>query len=538
MTTTQESFVPDHWPTANAGLAVRRRLESLRRFLSWSYLFAPVDTASMAVVRIFIGLLVAVDAVRKGQHFFYPSGGELAFSFRYQFFHWVQEVPELAVYLPYVLFLSGIAIAVGFFFRFFSLLSLLLVSYGFLLQPEGYLNHYYMLIITLVLLSVSPAHRAFSIDRFLFFRTSGEHAPRIYLLLFKVQIEIILIYAGLVKINSDWLQLEPLRTWLLRRQDMQFLGPLWESDFIVALGAYGIIILHIVGAPLLFFQRTRLPVFLMYCIFHVINHFVFNIGIFPWMTMAVSTLFFAADWPRRALAPWPALAVPSPAPEQLSLEPKSFGNRMLVAFCACWLLFQALFPLRHVLYPGWVEWTNEGHRFAWRMKLTDRETPGVRLAVHIPEQGTIRVPNLGRYMSRWQYHKVSLYPDLVQQLAWQVARMYRDKLQVGDVRVYAYLPMSLNNRLPALAINPTVDLAATRSTIWHDPWKTTTNPNPLRRIEQVDKAELRTPTLEQLLTSMGLPQPKECVAGGAIPDLHEAAVCSLDSGESLWNSQW
>src|SRR5829696_910570 len=78
--------------------------------LSWDRLFAPVDTASLAAVRIALGLLIAIDAVRYGQEFFYPSGGVLPFHFRYQFFHWVQEFPGLAVYLPYVLFISGIAL--------------------------------------------------------------------------------------------------------------------------------------------------------------------------------------------------------------------------------------------------------------------------------------------------------------------------------------------------------------------------------------------------------------------------------------------
>src|SRR5687768_4928027 len=170
--------------------------DGLRQILSWDRLFAPVDTASLAAMRIALGLLVALDATRYGQKLFYPSGGVLPFQFRYQFFHWVQEFPQLSVYLPSVLFISGIALAIGFFFRIFSVLCLILITYGFLLQAEFYLNHFYMLIILLFLLSISPAHRSFSIDKFLFPSRDGVHAARIYLVLFKAQIEIILIYAG------------------------------------------------------------------------------------------------------------------------------------------------------------------------------------------------------------------------------------------------------------------------------------------------------------------------------------------------------
>jgi hypothetical protein len=535
MSANSEGVASAGWP-ASTGLATagawdrRRWRDSIARFFSWSYLFAPVDTASLAAVRFAIGFLVAYDALRKGARFFYPSAGVLPFSFKYQFFHWVQEAPELSAYLPYVLFVSGIAVAIGFCFRFFSILTLALVSYGFLLKAEDYLNHYYMLILALFLLSLAPANRSFSIDKALFFAKSGAQAPRIYLLLLKAQIEIILIYAGLVKINSDWLQLEPLRTWLLQKQDWVFFGSLWQSDIAVAIGAYGIIILHVVGAPLLLFRRTRLPVFLIYTAFHVTNHFVFEIGIFPWMTIACTTLFFPADWPRRALHRlWPAFGRPSPDAQHFQTAPASFGAQALVAFTACWLLLQVLIPLRHVLYPGWVEWTNEGHRFAWRMKLTDRSTPGMFFALHVPERQVIHVPDLRKYMSKQQYLKVATRPDLVQQLAWQAAALYQKELQVDKIRVMAYVPMTLNNRRSALLIDPTVDLAATRSTIWHDPWITLTNPNPLRRLEEVnaDGPETR-PTLPQMLVKMGFPEPHYCQrASGSSGKLRDAAVCSL-----------
>ena len=94
-----------------------------------------------------------------------------------------------------------------------------------------------MLIILLFLLCISPANRSFSIDQFLLRTRDSTHAPRIYLLLFKAQLEIILIYAGLVKLNSDWLQLEPLRTWLLTRRETLFFGELLQNDPVIAIYA-------------------------------------------------------------------------------------------------------------------------------------------------------------------------------------------------------------------------------------------------------------------------------------------------------------
>ena len=209
---------------------------------------------------------------------------------------------------------------------------------------------------------------------------------------------------------------------------------------------------------------------------------------------------------------------------------RSISNRTLVAFAAGWILFQALFPLRHFLYPGWVEWTNEGHRFAWRMKLTDRSSAGLVLAVHVAELNTVHVPNLQRYLPPPQFSAVSTRPDLIQQLAWQLASLYKKELGVREVKVFAYAPSTLNNRRSALLIDPTVDLAGTQSTLWHDAWVNNYNPNPLRRLEDVDMAEVKTkPALEEVFSKMQLPQPKACYGPiASTPALSEDTVCSLD----------
>ena len=107
------------------------------------------------------------------------------------------------------------------------------------------------------------------------------------------------LYAGIVKVNPDWLRLEPLAMWMARRQDFALIGHLFVHDWVVAIGAYGSIILHLFGAPLLLFRRTRIYVAIVYGIFHLSNHFMFQIGIFPWMTMAGTMMFFDPDWPRQ-----------------------------------------------------------------------------------------------------------------------------------------------------------------------------------------------------------------------------------------------
>jgi hypothetical protein len=164
------------------------------------------------------------------------------------------------------------------------------------------------------------------------------------------------------------------------------------------------------------------------------------------------------------------------------------------------------------------------------MKLTDRRSPGVLLAVYIPELNTVHVPNLEHYLSKRQHRRISTVPHLIQQLAWRVVDLYKRELQVRDIKVFAYAPSTLNNRRPALLIDPTVDLAATRATLGHDAWVTKYNPNTLRRIEDVDTTEIKANLdLQHALRSMGLPARQACSGPGATtPQLFENAVCSLD----------
>jgi hypothetical protein len=164
------------------------------------------------------------------------------------------------------------------------------------------------------------------------------------------------------------------------------------------------------------------------------------------------------------------------------------------------------------------------------MKLTDRRSPGVVLAVYVPELNTVHIPDLRKYLSQRQYRRISTVPQLIQQLSWRVAALYKRELQVRDVKVFVYAPSTLNNRSPALLIDPTVDLAATHLTLSHDKWVTEYNPNPLRRFEKVNMTQIKAkPNLQQVLNSMGLPKTKNCSGPGATTSaLLEEAVCSLD----------
>ncbi len=266
-------------------------------------LFCPIDASSLVFLRIAFGLIMLVEMWRYYDHdwitryFVDPD-----FMFNYFGFGWVHPWPGDGMYWHFgLLTVLSVCIAIGFMYRVATVLFLIAFTYVFLLEEARYLNHFYFVIILAFLLAITPANRYFSVDSRIWPSLRSETVPAWTLWLVRAQIEIFLIYAGLVKINPDWLRLEPLGMWLSRRDDWPLIGPLFNEDWVVATASYGSIAIHVVGAPLLLFRRTRVPAIVAYFCFHLSNHFLFSIGIFPWLAMATTLMFLDPDWPKQLM---------------------------------------------------------------------------------------------------------------------------------------------------------------------------------------------------------------------------------------------
>lgn len=268
-------------------------------------LFAEVDASALVVFRAMFGLVMLVECWRfwsKGwieRHYIEPE-----FFFKYYGFGWVEPWPGDGMYWHFAaLALLSILIAIGVLYRVAAVLFFFAFTYIFLLDQARYLNHFYLVILISFLLAVVPAHRAWR-----------DTVPAWSVWLFRLQFEVMYIYAGIVKVNADWLRLEPMGMWLARRDDFFLLGDhLFLQDWVVALAAYGSIALHVIGAPLLLLKATRGWVMAIYFAFHLMNHFLFQIGIFPWLAMAGTLVFLEPDWPKRAWRALKALKRPAVA---------------------------------------------------------------------------------------------------------------------------------------------------------------------------------------------------------------------------------
>ena len=428
----------------------------MNRLLAW--LREPVDGASLAVFRIAFGGILLWDALRywpRIQHLFLdglrnPGGG---FYFKYYGWEWVQALPGNGMYVLFaVIGLASLGIMLGLFYRTACIVFLIAFSWQFFIDQANYLNHFYLVMLYVICLLMVPADRVWSLRR-------GERSdwiPRWSLLGLMIMTEIVLLYAGLVKMNSDWLSGWPLKFWFSSRaEDHPLIGPLLAAPDFAILGAWYATLLHLLGAPLLFLKKTRLIVFCLYALFHLSNATIFSIGIFPWMTLCATTLFFAPDWPRRWLGLVTSAIQPTPRPGRIVLP----RDKPVLLLFGLFLSYNILMPMRPLVYPGPVAWTEEGHRFSWRMKLRDKEGR-VEFGVLDPDTGKEWRVNPAIWLTRRQGEKMPTRPDMILQFAHHLDKVWQEKYRVSDPVVTVLAMCSLNFRELAVLVNPERDLSA------------------------------------------------------------------------------
>lgn len=426
-------------------------------------LFQPVDAASLGMFRILFGALMAWQAYYYlARDRFVDYYLEPAFHFSYDFFEWVRPLPE--PYFRAVLILAtlaGLGIAVGVLYRTCVAVFLLGFSYVFLLDKAYYNNHYYAIILLAFLMLFVSATRWGSLSQRL--RPRAPTVPYWNLFILRAQFFIIYFYGGIAKLNADWLQGEPMRRWILKAADLPWVGPLMTTEWAPYFFSWGGIAFDLSIGFLLWWRKTRFAAFLVVLFFNLTNSLIFNIGVFPFLMIAAATLFDEPDWPRKFLG----LGSAEPAETLPKADPR--GRRATLVLIAAYFAVQLLLPFRHFLIPGEVSWTEEGHLFAWHMKLRDKQGK-IRIWVTDPKtQATFQVDPLLE-MNEFQYGKMMQRPQFIYRYVQHVKRGLESQgIQDPVIKVDAWV--SLNGRPYQQLIDPDANLAAVSSSFFSaDPW--------------------------------------------------------------------
>lgn len=441
-------------------------------------LFSPVDISFLVFFRIVFGGIMLWETYR-----YFTYGWitryfvEPVVTFPYYGFSWLKPWPGRGMYIHFfVLGLAAACVMAGFLYRIAAPVFFLAFTYFFLLDQTRYLNHFYLVCLISFLMCFLPANRAFSVDALLRRKIRSDVVPAWTLWLLRAQVGIPYFFGGIAKLNRDWmLGGEPMRTWLHPLTKVPG-GHIFAADWVVYGFVIGGLMLDLLVVPLILWRRTRLFAFVAAIIFNLINSVIFDIGIFPWLMLGALLIYFPPDLLRRFARAFmspgeefdDASKVSETVVEGSSCPTLSTSQKLIAGLLAAYLAIQLILPFRHFLYPGNVSWTEEGHNFAWHMKLRTKVGEAIFTVTH-PQTGQTWTINPKDYLESHQMMKVATKPDLLLLFAHHLAEEKRRE-GFDDVEVRARAMVSLNGRAPQLLIDPNVDLTKEQVRLLSTPW--------------------------------------------------------------------
>ncbi|MEO0341761.1 MAG: HTTM domain-containing protein, partial [Bacteroidota bacterium] len=183
------------------------------RFHAWLHLRTSI--APLVVFRVAFGLLLLYSNFRTVQNGWVK---ELYIDpvYHFGFIPGLTPLEGNGMYIVFgLLILFSLGIILGFLYRLSTIAYFFLFLYVELLDKTYYLNHYYLVTILVFWLMWVPAHHWYSIDLKLFPKIKSTSCNNWHILIFKFQLSFVYFFAGLAKVNPDWIfRAQPMATWL------------------------------------------------------------------------------------------------------------------------------------------------------------------------------------------------------------------------------------------------------------------------------------------------------------------------------------
>lgn len=432
----------------------------------------PVAIAPLLSFRIIFGLLMALSLLR----FWYRGWVTAvyvrpAFHFHYTGFDWVKPLGETGMHLLFgALILAALFIAIGFLYRISSVFFFLGFTYVELLDATTYLNHYYFISLVSFLLIWLPANRKYSVDVLLRPRIRRAEIPAWCIGILRFQLCLVYFYAGLAKLNPDWLfEAQPLRTWLPGKSHLPIVGPLMDKLWVAYVFSWFGACYDLLIPVFLLQKRSRPVAYVFVLVFHIATAIFFpGIGLFPYVMIACSLIFFSATAHDRMLGFLPAYS--SGRFQGWAADPvfRYRFPKLVTLGVALYVFVQLFVPLRFLIYPGHLFWQEEGYRFSWRVMLMEKSGAAYFTVKDSATRQTVIVNN-AEFLTPLQEKMMSTQPDLILKYAHHLSGAYKRR-GMRDPAVHAEIWVALNGQRSRLFVDSNVNLAAEKNGWQHYRW--------------------------------------------------------------------
>lgn len=441
------------------------------RLTTW--LFKRVSIAPLVIFRIAFGLLLLYSTYRTYEEgwiealYIYPD-------YHFGFFSWLQPLEGGGMYLIFQLLgICSIGIILGCLYRLSTLCYFLLFTYVELLDKAFYLNHYYLVSLLVFWMIWVPAHRWFSIDAKLFPAIKSTTCHNWHIIIFKVQLSIVYFFAGLAKVNPDWLcRAQPMATWLPGKYQLPIIGSFLHLKEVAFLFSWAGCIYDLTIWIFLWIKKTSGVAYLAVLVFHILTSILFpRIGMFPYIMITATLLFFSSTIHERILhfigGGFPKEDSTNEMAQE-SMWRQSLISKLLVGY----LVIQLFLPLRYLQYAGNLFWHEQGYRFSWRVMLMEKNGY-TSFIVRDPIKKVQREVDQSKYLTPFQEQQLRSQPDMMIQFGRFLGDRFKEEHGYNP-EVFVKSRISLNARRSRVFTDETYDIYGNKNPMrdgWIIPFK-------------------------------------------------------------------
>ncbi len=437
-----------------------------------TYLAETTQAAPLAAFRVFFGVMMLASVIR-----FWSYGWikklyiDPAFFFSYYGFEFVKPLGVFTYGLFAICGLAALMVALGYRYRLAIITFFLSFTYIELMDKTTYLNHYYFISVLSFVMIFLPANAYFSLDARRNPSLAFQYIPRWSIDAVKLLLGIVYFYAGLAKLNSDWLiEAMPLSIWLPSKYSLPIIGDLLQVKSVIYLFSWGGAFFDLSIAFLLLIPRTRVVAYILVVVFHLLTGVLFPIGMFPYIMIVSATIFFSAQFHLGILGYMSKIFrfVPSVFDNGKSLTTTTLQwSHQRLAILALFFFFQIVFPFRYLAYPGELFWTEQGYRFSWRVMLMEKA--GHATFKVASEDGKQFYVDNSQFLTAFQEKQMATQPDFMVQYATHLKKHF-ENTGLNNVAIYVESYVALNGRKSRPYIDPAVNLAAVNDSFKPKTW--------------------------------------------------------------------
>ncbi|ANW96006.1 deoxyribonuclease HsdR [Wenyingzhuangia fucanilytica] len=426
--------------------------------------------ATLAAFRVLFGVLMLVSLIRfvsmdwVEQFYIKPK-----WHFTYYGFEWVKTLGVYTYALFALAMLACVGIILGFKYRISMILFFLSFTYIELIDKTTYLNHYYFVSIMSFLLCFLPLNATFSLDA----KNRGlayAFVPSWTVDSIKLLLGIVYFYAGLAKLNSDWLfRAQPLKIWLSTKTDLPLVGGFMNQTWFHYAMSWSGAIYDLTIPFLLLIRKTRPFAFVAVVVFHIFTRILFNIGMFPYIMICATLIFFDSSLHEKFINGLKKVLKISAKSTVLTKELYTYKRPKNILFIiSLFFVIQLFLPFRNLCYPGELFWTEQGFRFSWRVMLMEKVGYTTFYVKDSVSGKQFYVDNTD-FLTSFQIKQMSFQPDFILEYAHLLGDHFKSQGH-QNIQIFAKSYVALNGRLNQLFIDPKIDLYQQKEGFHNKTW--------------------------------------------------------------------